>query len=662
MSFFNLLKKFNERFSIKVFTIFILFIIIISTTFTFFSIHHQYKSFKNKLIKDGRIFSQLLAYNSRLGVFSENANFLKDPIDGILQQGEVLDVSIFNLSGRLLASQTRKGIAFPTGANKENPKEIFNRIRESVETIHIEGNGIFEFWSPVISSSSNSSAESLFFEEGFPRKRDRIIGFVSICVDKNVLNEGLHSLLIKNILIGLIFLFFGSIAAYFITKGITSPLKHLTMAVKSFRPEGTMQELNIETKDEIGKLAIAFNDMWKSLKNREIEKEQLEEQLRHAQKMEGIGTLAGGIAHDFNNILNLIIMCANLLKTDMGENQKAQIHLHRILKSSKRATKLVRSILAFSRKQIIDLKPINPNDVIKDLEGMLTRIVGEEIEFKFFLAQERLMIMADAGQIEQVLCNLITNAKDAMPKTGSITITTKTLFCDKMFIKDHQGIGKNGKYVLIEVRDTGTGMDKETLERIFDPFFTTKEVGKGTGLGLSMAYGIIRQHNGYIEVESELGKGTSFRIYLPSVEQVIEERVSTHLPFIMGGTEGVLLAEDDEEIRTVSKDTLEQYGYHVIDAIDGEEAIQKFMENNEKIHFLLFDVVMPKKNGKEAYEEIKKIRPDIKGLFISGYDQNVIQEKGILKEGIQLIHKPVSPSLLLRRIREVLDQKETKQI
>jgi CheY-like chemotaxis protein len=262
--------------------------------------------------------------------------------------------------------------------------------------------------------------------------------------------------------------------------------------------------------------------------------------------------------------------------------------------------------------------------------------------------------MADSGQIEQVLMNLATNARDAMPHGGLLTIETELVELDEQYIKTH-AVEAPGMYARISVTDTGIGMDEKTRERIFEPFFTTKEMGRGTGLGLAIVYGIIKQHNGYINVYSEPGKGTTFRIYIPLIKPEFKEVESMVLSAPKGGTETILIAEDDTEVRRITKEVLENFGYKVIEAVNGVDAINKFIENKDRIRLLLFDLIMPKKNGREAYEEIRKIMPDIKVLFTSGYPADIIHEKGVLEEGINFISKPVSPDDLLRKVREVLD-------
>jgi CheY-like chemotaxis protein len=371
--------------------------------------------------------------------------------------------------------------------------------------------------------------------------------------------------------------------------------------------------------------------------------------------MEAIGQLAGGIAHDFNNILTAIIGFGNLLKMEMSSDDMLRSYVTQILNSAERAANLTQALLAFSRKQIINPKPVDLNEIIRTLEKLLSRIIGEDIELSVFLTDKDLTVMADPTQIEQVLMNLATNARDAMPDGGSLIIRTDVVHIDYEFLKVH-GYGKPRNYALIIVEDTGQGMDDETKERIFEPFFTTKEVGKGTGLGLSMVYGIIRQHDGYINVYSESQKGTVFKIYLPLIKSIAEEQRPEKLPTVKRGTETVLVAEDDTQVRELTKEILKDFGYTVLDAVDGEDALRVFNSNKDKVDILLLDVIMPKKNGKEVYDEIKKIKPTIKTVFMSGYNADVIHKKGIIEEGLDFILKPILPEDLLIKIRDVLDK------
>ncbi len=384
------------------------------------------------------------------------------------------------------------------------------------------------------------------------------------------------------------------------------------------------------------------------------EKRQLEEQLRQAQKMEAIGTLAGGVAHDFNNILTAIIGYGGLLKIKAGDNQEVMHYLTPILSSADKAVQLTQSLLAFSRRQIIDLKPVDINEIVEGLSELLHRVIGEDVELDIEDCGGRLMALADKGQVEQVIMNLVTNARDAMPDGGTICVETDRILLTKELLAKHEFM-RPGNYAVISVSDTGSGIDEETRKRIFEPFFSTKVVGKGTGLGLSIVYGIIKQHNGDISVYSEAGKGTTFKIYLPLVDDDYqeEEEIAREMP-VEGGNEVILIGEDSEEVRNLAGDILKMAGYTVIQAVDGDEVLDKFNHSSEKVDLLLLDVVMPRKNGKEVFDAVRMIRPDIKVLFMSGYTANIIHKKGVLNGGLNFIAKPLSPDSLLAKVREVL--------
>jgi signal transduction histidine kinase len=381
----------------------------------------------------------------------------------------------------------------------------------------------------------------------------------------------------------------------------------------------------------------------------------LEEQLLHAQKIEAVGQLAGGVAHDFNNILSALMGYIHLAKMHMKEDDASRVYIDQMLDTTKRAANLTHSLLAFSRKQIMNPRPVNLNEIMKDLQKLLFRVIGDDIELTTVLTAGDPMVMADPGQIDQVLVNLATNARDAMPGGGRLSMETDIVEIDEEYIKTH-GYGKAGRYALISISDTGAGMDEKTEARIFEPFFTTKEVGKGTGLGLAMVYGIVKQHEGYINVYSEPGKGTTFKIYLPLIETETggEKKYDRHAP--AGGTETILLAEDNEEVRAATKELIEKFGYTVIVAKDGEDAVNKFGADADRIRLLLLDVIMPRKNGKETYDEIRRLKPDIKVLFLSGYAADILDKKGVIDEGLECILKPVSPDKLLNKIREILDK------
>ncbi len=379
----------------------------------------------------------------------------------------------------------------------------------------------------------------------------------------------------------------------------------------------------------------------------------LETQLRQAQKMESIGTLAGGIAHDFNNILTALTGYATLMRIKLEKENPLQPYVDQILSASKKATDLTRSLLTFSRQQPVTLAPLDINDTIKATEKLLKRLLTEDIDVRMSFTPDNTVVMADRSQIDQILFNLVTNARDAMPKGGTLSIETGTADIDDGFVKAH-GFGKPGKYVLITVSDTGTGMNKITREKIFDPFFTTKETGHGTGLGLPTVYGIMKQHGGYITVYSEPGHGTTFRIYLLAVNTVAVQETVTTKP-ARGGNETILIAEDNEGVRHFIQDALRQHGYKTIEAEDGEDAIAKFKQHRN-IGLIIIDSVMPKKNGREVYEEVHRINPQIRALFTSGYTKDFVLNKGIEDGKFDFIAKPLIFDTFLEKVRTVLDK------
>ncbi|MDH4161900.1 MAG: PAS domain S-box protein [Nitrospirota bacterium] len=386
------------------------------------------------------------------------------------------------------------------------------------------------------------------------------------------------------------------------------------------------------------------------------ERAQLEEQLRHAQKMEAVGTLAGGIAHDFNNILNVIMGYSSLMleKLDAGRPEKEQ--LHEVLAAAERAESITRRLLTFSRKQVVDVRTVNLNEIVRGLRKLIGRLIKENIDLRLELADRPLPVMVDAGQIEQVLMNLATNAKDAMPNGGSLTIATRLTEMEAKQVAAY-GYGKPGRYALLTVADTGHGIDAETQKKIFEPFFTTKPVGEGTGLGLAISYGIIKQHNGYLTVYSEPGHGSVFNVYLPLLEEEAVRANRAEAPAaVLVGTETILLAEDDAALRSMTRTILESFGYQVVPAQDGAEAIARFSEQRDAIQLVILDVIMPKKSGKEAYEEIRKARPGIKALFVSGYTMDTLTSKGLAETGADFVQKPIAPRDLLHKVREILDR------
>ncbi len=385
-----------------------------------------------------------------------------------------------------------------------------------------------------------------------------------------------------------------------------------------------------------------------------IEQKRLEEQLRQAQKMEAVGRLSVGIAHDFNNILTVILGFSDMLRTQVKDD--AQQHmLDQVLTAADRAQNLTRSLLTFSRKQAMKPRPLDLNDCIRNVETFLRRILGADIKFMTSFKEEKTPIVADVGHVEQVLMNLATNARDAMPNGGVLSIGTEIIVIDEAFARLH-GYGTPGRYAVLTVSDTGIGMDETTRERVFEPFFTTKEAGKGTGLGLAIVYGIVQQHRGFIVVYSEPGQGTSFKILLPLMTadtSVPAEEV--HRQPLRGGHETILVVDDEVSIRHYLELFLSSLGYTVLSAGDGQEASEVFREKGRQVDLVLMDIVLPRKNGREAANAIRSVRSDIKIIFTSGYPADVVHERHQLDVGETLLMKPLTPTELADTVRAVLD-------
>jgi PAS domain S-box-containing protein len=390
------------------------------------------------------------------------------------------------------------------------------------------------------------------------------------------------------------------------------------------------------------------------IQRRQVEEalQKSEEQLRQSQKMDAIGQLAGGIAHDFNNILTVILAAVTFLLDSFSRSDPRRADAEDIKAGAERASELTRQLLAFSRRQVLEPRALDLNTAVSGLEKMLRRLIGEHIEFVTRPGEGLGTVKADAGQIEQVILNIVVNARDAMPQGGTLTIETANAQLDENYAVEHAPV-RPGPYVMLAISDTGTGMDAETQRRIFEPFFTTKEMGKGTGLGLSTVYGIVKQSGGYVWVYSEPGRGTVFKIYLPRVEEVPATIVQRKAPRDLRGSETVLLVEDDEKVRASAQRILESAGYQVLVARSAGEAIALCVQN--RIDLLLTDVVMPGQSGPELARAVQARRPEAKVLFMSGYMDHSLLEQGEVQPGANLIQKPFTPETLSRKVRDALD-------
>ncbi|HXO86842.1 MAG TPA: ATP-binding protein, partial [Gemmatimonadales bacterium] len=382
---------------------------------------------------------------------------------------------------------------------------------------------------------------------------------------------------------------------------------------------------------------------------------QLEAQLAQSQKMEAIGRLAGGVSHDFNNLLTVILSYSDLVLEDLPADSPLRDDLTQIRKAAVGAGELTRQLLAFSRQQVLQPKVVDLNAAISGIEKLLVRVLREDIRLRCTLAEAAGAIRVDPGQLEQVIMNLAVNARDAMPDGGLLTIETANVDIDEAYVQAHR-IAQPGRYVMLAVTDTGTGMDTATQARIFEPFFTTKDVGKGTGLGLATVQGIVQQSGGFIWVYSEPGNGTVFKIYLPRVDESPSGAEET-IELDARGTETILVVEDVAAVRAVTREMLERYGYQVLEAADGKAALDVAAAHAGPIHLLLTDVVMPEINGRELANRLSKARPGVNVLFMSGYTDDAVVRHGILQEGIAYLQKPFTPRSLAAKVRTSLNHK-----
>ncbi|HTR77042.1 MAG TPA: response regulator [Gemmatimonadaceae bacterium] len=426
-----------------------------------------------------------------------------------------------------------------------------------------------------------------------------------------------------------------------------------------FRRDGTRVPILVGVAMLEAPVCIAFQADLTSRKQAEEALKRTEAQLRHAQKMEAIGTLAGGIAHDFNNLLSVILGNASIIASDLAPGDPMRGGLEEIRLAGERAAALTRQLLAFSRHQLLRPKLVGLNDVVAQTERMLRRLIGEDIELIRATSTSLPPVFVDPDQMLQILMNLAVNARDAMPNGGKLTIETAAVMLDETYVDEHVG-AHAGPHVMLAVTDTGIGMDKATQARIFEPFFTTKEVGQGTGLGLSTVFGIVQQSGGAIWVYSEVDQGTTFRVYLPVAdESKVPAQAAEPAPVAtIHGSETILVVEDEERVRNLTCTVLRRYGYNVLEAAGGGDAILICEQHPATIHLLLTDVIMPRMSGRQLAERLKPMRPAMRVLYMSGYTASAIVKHGVVDSDVAFVEKPITPEALGMAIRRVLDGPE----
>jgi len=506
----------------RVFKTFVVVIVIVLSVHTSFSVFREFKKAKEHFISEGETLVGLLAYSSRLGVFAENRELLKNVAEGISNHKHVVMVSIYDADLKTLyevsrISPERRFENYPASGDLDVRKNIAARLKTAESLEVIDTWNTFEFLKPVVMEIYPNIEERLYLKSKDMVKSTRIIGYVRIALDKHSFHEEILSIILSNAVIALIFILSTIIIIYFAIKRSTKPLERLTESVKRLGAGEKVEKIPVETDDEIGRLAATFNEMYDNLKKREEEKTVLEENLAQSRKMEAVGTLARGIAHDFNNILGTIIGSVYMLRKKLGRGNPLRSYTANIHNSIMKAKKLIEALLVFSRTQEIHSAPVDINTLIREMKPTVSSPADETVEYIETLSDEPLVVMADSLKMEQVMTNIISNALCAMPEGGRLSVKTEVVNIGADDA-EKEPFKKAGRYALLLISDTGAGMSEVTKSKIFEPFFTTKEVGKGTGLGLSIVHGIIQEHKGYIDVDSQIGRGTTFRIYLPLVE------------------------------------------------------------------------------------------------------------------------------------------------
>jgi signal transduction histidine kinase/DNA-binding NarL/FixJ family response regulator len=667
MKSLDLFAVVNEKFSRKVFLVLLLLITIMSSSFCVVFIRHQSKSLSDSLAERGLSLARLIAYNSRLGVFTGNPDFIRDSLEGIVRQEGILSCDVFTIDGSVLI---REGRAHPYNDDAKFRRTL-TMLRESVSIYHFEEKNHFEFWAPITSSPDNISEESLFFELQPPVAESRVIGFVRIDISKTGLSNSLRAALVKSVIFTIVFVIFASFAALLLSRSITTHLSRLHRGVQDIGKGDLSTRISVETKDEIGKLAVAFNNMAGLLEEREEEKKRLAEQLNQSKRLEAIGTLAGGISHDFNNLLTIIQNNIHLAR--MNAPEYVQTYIERAIKATKRGSSLVSQLLNLSHESPLHVAAVNAKLIVRETVGLLKKDTDPRISTYLDFDENLLKIKGDAGQIQHVIMNLYTNARDAIterveiPQSGTgndnggrykIIIVLKNASVSEEFCRTNpQALA--GDFVVISVEDNGKGMDDHVRQRIFEPFFTTKRVGKGTGLGLSSVYGIVKNHGGWVDVQSEKGVGTLFNVYFPGVRfDELEARPESirESPEYQGGNETILLVDDEEHILDALEERLEELGYTVFTAHDGESAIEMLKENQSDIDLVILDCVMPGISGLEVYQYIRERNNKTNVLIHSGRDLS--QHSDILK-GADIINKPYDLDDFTNRIRDILGGDKT---
>jgi signal transduction histidine kinase len=606
-----------------------------------------------------QLYSQTLEMGKvSLNYFAINANI------------PLLNDDIVRLNRLIKDAASVKGILYAAITDRQNkikahidPNNIGKTLQfQNSEEMRKDGNvSYFNYTLP-----SGTQVLNLYRPITFKNKE---LGTVHIGLSLDFINHLIYKQSVSILILSLFIILFGIAIAVLLGIGFSRPILKLMDATREIGKRNLRYSITMKRKDEFGDLASAFNHMAHELdkevtanaqlfaERNQAEKEarKLEEQLHQSQKMEAVGQLAGGIAHDFNNSLTLIKVCSQLALQEIKEGDPVREKVQKIDEATQRSGDLARQLLTFSRRQVAEMKVLDLNNLLINLDKMLRRVIGEDIELVNKAAEDLGRVKVDPGQIEQVIVNLTVNARDAMPDGGKLVFQTANVELDQEYARSHIHVTP-GPYVMLSVGDTGQGMTPEIRQRIFEPFFTTKEAGKGTGLGLFMVYGIVQKHRGHIIVDSEPGVGSTFKIHLPQVDEEMEaareELSEKKLP---RGAETVLVVEDDKDLRNTMAQGLEQQGYKTLEAANGGEGLVLFDKNRQEINLILTDIVMPIMSGFELTDLLRPLCPQMKVLYISGYPDNPALQKRNLNPETNFILKPFSLEDLAIRVRKVLD-------
>ena len=646
----------REHFAHKIFAAFTLFIFFISIAFAAVFIQHESDALVESLKADGRVLSKIIAHNARLGIFSENKEIVTDTVEGFFRHEAITEISAFTAEGNLLVSLNSPGTPKPNvhACGIDNPEDLL----ASSEPVCCEKKDWIVFFMPVLPSENlwnkTADASDILHEMG-SFKTARLIGFISVSLDKTSFADRKRTLIIKSGVIGFLFWISGTLFIFLVVKKMTYPLRELTRAVKRLGNEKEVPSISVSSTDEVGKLAAAFNSLTEKLAKREKEKNLLEEQLRHAQKIEAVGTLAGGIAHDFNNILTIMMGYAELSLHGNPDANRLQTNMNEILGAGERARDLINQILTFSRQGEQQRKPIRLRPIVKEVIKMLRASLPTTIEIRHRIDGARATVMSDPTQIHQVLMNLCTNAGHAMRQNGG-TLTIELTDIEMTSETTARQLGmKAGLFQRLTVSDTGEGMPPEIKNRIFEPFYTTKGPGQGTGMGLAVLHGIVKSHGGAIQVDSEPGSGTTFHVFLPALLHQVKDMPTDNRPLPLGH-EHILFVDDEEALAMMGKQLLEGLGYEVTIRTSSIEALAAFRSTPNRYDLLITDMTMPNMTGDKLTREILKIRPNMPVILCTGFSE-LITEQSALSIGIQkYLMKPIIRRNIAEAVREVLDE------